>query len=575
MFSNAIVMLIIFVLLIVGLCSKRFGAAKVFVAGALVVYLAGFVSTDQLLAKSSSNVLVTLVLIMLISIGLERFSWIKSLSSMLLGPSYTLSVLRLGLATSLTSALLNNTAVVAALMHSVSSNPHHAASKLLLPMSYAAILGGTMTLVGTSTNLIVAALHADATGDALAFFDFFLIGFSLTLAGVLTLVFSARLLPDKEQRSVEIKEYLVEADVGPSSPLIGRSVLVNGLRDLEGLFLVEIVRGDYLVSPVSPNEFIEKGDKLIFSGDVSHLDTIGELPGVTLFAAQEGLLKENMVEAIVLPGAVLEGQTIKAIGFRALFDAAVVGIRRGGRKLSGQLGRISLKAGDSLILAVGPDFFARQNLSRNFALLNEKQRTRVLSFWQQGLCGGTFFMAILAASLNLFPLIKGLVVTLALMLLTGVVQAAEIRRRFPFDLWLIIASALIISQAMVNTGLTADIGGLLSGALQGVSPMLALIGVYLTTVLLTELMTNNAAAAVVFPLAWATSVSLEVSVMPFSMAVAYGASASFLTPYGYTTNLMVQNVGEYSFNDYLCAGAPITVIYAIVVLSLLPIVFPF
>lgn len=282
-----------------------------------------------------------------------------------------------------------------------------------------------------------------------------------------------------------------------------------------------------------------------------------------------------MIEVIVLPNAVIEGKTIKASGFRALFDAAVVGIRRGGKRLSGQLGQIVIKAGDSLILAVGPDFDQRQNLSKNFAVLAAQTRQTALATWKECVVGGAFLLSIVAASLGVTPLIKGLLLTLGLLAVLKVVPISELRRRFPFELWLIITAALVISQGMLNTGLTAWASASLGAGMNGYSPAAALIGVYVLTVALTELVTNNAAAAIVFPLAWALAESLGVSVLPFTMAVAYGASASFLTPYGYATNLMVQNVGRYGLVDYLRVGIPMTFVYGLLTLSLILVLFPF
>lgn len=575
MSGQQFLMLGIFLSLILGLSLKRVGIVKSFAFAGLGVYVSGIISTEELLSKASSPVLVTLVLIMLISIGLERLGWIKRLSSLLVGPSLNLSLLRLGVVTAFTSSFLNNTAVVATLMHTVRANSHHAASRLLMPLSYMAILGGTMTLVGTSTNLIVAALYTDATGDTLAFFDFLPIGLAISLMGLLIIVVFARLLPVRARAPIEIQAYLVEADVSAGSALIGKTVVGNGLRELEGLFLVEIVRGEHLISPVGPQELIESGDKLIFSGDINSLVSLRMLSGISLYAAKEGLLRENLVEVIVLPNANIEGKSIKEVGFRALFDAAVVGIRRGGRRLSGQLGGITLKAGDSLMLAIGSDFYGRQNLSRNFAVLTERMSGQPMKNWQAMLTVFCFGASVIAASLAVMPLIKGLLVTLGVMLACGIVPASELRRRFPFELWIIITAALMISQGMSNTGLTSLFGDWLSHALTNSGPIIVLTVVYVVTVLLTELVTNNAAAALMFPLALALAEGMGVSVLPFTMVVAYGASASFLTPYGYATNLMVQNVGNYRLADYFRIGVPVTLGYGVVAVMMVPMVFPF
>ncbi len=549
--------------------------SKIFLGTMLAAYFLGLVETSQVLEKASNSGLITLILLLLVSIGLEKLSWLNSLSGRLISPSYTLSLLRLGGVTAVFSAFVNNTAVVATLATAVRASRHHPASRLLMPLSYAAILGGTMTLIGTSTNLIVSSFLEDATGAGLAFFDFFPIGVAAVAVGLLVMLLSARLLPRASAEQLQVAEYVIEAEVGPGSSLIGRSIADNRLRDLDALFLVEIVRGEHLISPVAPTEFIEAGDKLIFSGDITQVNALDAFDGLSLFAVEEGLLRENMMEVIVMPNAAIEGKTIKESGFRSLFDAAVVGMRRGGKRLSGKLGNITIQAGDNLMLATGPDFNERKNLDKNFVVVDDAvagSNTTPLQNWSVSLL---LAAVVLLAALEILPLIKGLALLLICMLGLRLVRGSELRRRFPFEIWLIIASALTLSQALTNTGLVATVALALQDQLVAVGPWMALLGIYLATLLLTELMTNNAAAALSFPVAFGLAETLGVSAMPFVMAVAYGASASFLTPYGYTTNLMVQNLGGYAMRDYFRSGLPVSIAYSAVVLWLLPRVFPF
>jgi di/tricarboxylate transporter len=218
-------------------------------------------------------------------------------------------------------------------------------------------------------------------------------------------------------------------------------------------------------------------------------------------------------------------------------------MRRGGKRLSGKLGNITIQAGDSMMLAVGPDFNERKNLDKNFAIINDSVGEVQTTDTQNYAITGMLLVVITLATLDMVPLIKGMAFLLVFMLAIGVVTGSELRRRFPFELWLIIASALTLSQAMTNSGLVAVIAGVLQNNLSILGPYGALIGVYLGAWLLTEAMTNNAAAALSFPIAFGLAEGFGVSYMPFVMVVAYGASASFLTPFGYTTNLMVQNLG--------------------------------
>jgi len=570
-----VVIALIVVALIGCLIFSRWSPPLLFSAAMAACVMVGSIDLSTVMAKATNEGLVTLLLLLMVSLGLERLPWLLSLSHYVVRRSLPKTLLGLSGMTMLFSAFVNNTAVVATLAGTLRKNPYHAASQILLPISYAAILGGTLTLIGTSTNLIVSSFLEDLTGNGIAFFAFLPVALPAAMAGLAAMLLMHRVLPASDEAFAQTHDFLIEMVVADDSRLVGNTVLENGLRDLGELFLVELVRQGRLMTPVMPDEHLEAGDRLIFSGDVTKVGILERFHGLRSFALDQGLLGTNLTEVVLLPGAPVIGLTIKQSEFRSRFDAAVVGLHRDGERLSGKLGNISLRAGDSLMLAVGADFQKRSNLSRNFLIVDNSVASHSLSTTKSVITAVGMSAAVGCSIAGWVPLSTGLMFLLLLMLSLKLFSAAELRRRFPFEMWLIVSSALAISQAVLNSGLmeTAMLG--LSPLLAVFSPTMMLVLIYGLTLAMTELMTNNAAAALMFPIGYSIAVTAGLEPMAFVMAVALGGSASFLTPYGYATNLMVQNLGGYSRQDYIRFGWLVSLAYSSVVLLLLPRVFPF
>jgi len=565
----------IFLTTIVGLIRFQSRPAVVFGAALLTLVGLNLVSKEQLLSSMSNPGLVTLVLLILCSFALEKTRLLRVIASKVIVNSYNSTWLRLFGVTALSSAVLNNTAVVATLLSPIRNNPHHLASKLLLPFSYAAILGGTLTLIGTSTNLIVNSLYIDAQGKSLNFFSFTAIGAILVLVCGLVLRVASRWLPEIEHKETCSKGYFIDAKVVAGSELIGRSVEDNGLRHLESLFLVEVVRSGRLISPVTPTEVLQLGDRLIFSGDITKMMQLSQFSGLEMFAEKNGLLDSNLTEVVVKQESVLIGKTLKGAGFRALFDGAVVAIRRDGDDISGKLGEVVLKAGDFLILAVGKDFRTRRNISKNFIVISGVEPETRINGYKAWLSIGGFVFTVALAAIGVLDMLQGLVLLLGVLIFSNSISVNEVTRRFPVDIWLIVSSAILLSHALVNTGVVEVLAGLVGEVTDKDHLYLALILVYVATWLMTELITNNAAAALMFPVAYSIALGFGVDILPFVMTVAFAASCSFISPYGYQTNLMVYNAGQYQLMDFIKIGLPVSLVYAIIVLTAVPIFFPF
>lgn len=549
-------------------------APAIFGGGMLVTVLMGWVSPETMLKNAANPGLATLVLLILISFALEKTSLLRKVSSYLFSPSMAGSIWRTMGFSALASSVLNNTAVVAALLNSVRSNKHVAPSKLLIPLSYAAIMGGTLTLIGTSTNLIVNSMFTDTGNSGFAFFDFTLVGLGVTFSGLIVLFVMSYWLPDSREKEVPTSAYFVEARIASDSQLIGKTVQEAGLRHLDELFLAEIIRKREIIRPVARYDVLQAGDKLIFSGNVTKVMALKQFPGLTLFAEDNGLTTHKLTEVIIKEDSVLVGKTLKGTGFRARFDAAVVAIRRDGGRVTGKLGEVFLQPGDFLLLATGPDFSSRHNISKNFYVLSGVNPDSMLSGWRERVTLWGFVAMIAGTVITGSPLFIGALLLLALLLFTGSLNSNEIKRRFPVEIWLIVTSALCIASSMDATGLSDEIGDFAREALSGHAPFVTFAGVFLLTYLLTELITNNAAAALMFPIAYSLALGLGIDPFPMVMGVAFAASASFLTPYGYQTNLMVFNASTYRLKHFLQTGTPVAVAYIASCLVLIPTVFP-
>ena len=553
----------------------RIKPSFIFAGAAFIAFMGGMIDLSSIANNFTNSSLLTLILLILASSALEKtrlISWVsRNISEGRLGTV----VAKLGISTALLSSFTNNTAVVVSLIGAIKRNQQHAPSKLLIPLSYAAILGGTLTLIGTSTNLIINSFVEDAGLPSLNFFTPTLIGLAVLAGGVLILIPLSYFLPSYDDGSQDELPYFLEARVEPGSPLVGRSVSENNLRALRKLFLAEVIRDGKTTTSIDPDFVLQARDRLLFCGDVESVATLQEIQGLTLFG-QHHLNGQSFVEVVVSSSASFCNKTLKTSQFRDRFDAVVVAIRRGHERLEGGLGNITLTAGDTLILVPGKRFEEqRQQHNKEFVLMNDLDSSAKLDADKSALVLLGFTSVIGLALLDMVPIIKGLAGFLLLLVAFGIVQLSELRRRFPVDIVVIVGSALSIAQLMISSGLSERMGQMFIEAFNGWGVFGALVATYLMTLILTELVTNNAAAALSFPIGYSMAVGYGVDPMPFIMAVLFGASASFISPYGYQTNLLVYSVGNYHLTDYLRIGIPISIVYSGLVLTLIPYFFPF
>jgi di/tricarboxylate transporter len=565
----------IMISLVVALVTTRLSPALLFFTAIMISFLAGLIELDVMLANFTNLSLITLMMLLMASLAIEKTRLVAWLSKQITRDSLSHSITRLGLSTALLSSFTNNTAVVATLINAVKENATHAPSKLLLPLSYTAILGGTLTLIGTSTNLIVSGFVQDAGLKPLGFFDFTLVGLAVLTVGLIVIVLFSRCLPDNAREEEEQAPFYLEAQVTTSCSLIGKTVEENDLRQLKSLFLAEIIRDGEHIVPVCPSEEVLEGDTLLFVGDIDSAHNLAQFKGLQFLNPEHDIMSTNeLVEVVISHSGEIAGNTLKQVRFREKFDAAVIAIRRGHTRLEGGLGSIKLQPGDSLILAPG-EHFKDKALTKEFVYISGLEIKQQLSLKTSITVIVSFLLTLVASITGIVPLEKGLLVLLAGYMLCGILSFNQIRRRFPLELFVIVGSAIGLAQLMISTGVAGLITELLIHYINGWGVIGAFIAVYLITLIFTELITNNAAAALVFPIAYSLALSLNVDPMPFIMAVVFGASASFISPYGYQTNLMVYSAGNYRISDYLMLGIPTSLAYTVTALLMIPIVFPF
>jgi di/tricarboxylate transporter len=465
-----------------------------------------------------------------------------------------------------------------------------APSKLLIPLSYLAILGGTCTLIGTSTDLVVHGLMIQS-GDAavssgLSMFEIGMVGVPYALIGLAYLYWGGRwLLPERKEMMEQLgesrREYLAEMMVHPGCRLIGQTVEKAGLRHLPGLFLIEIERGETRIAPVGPDDLIKSEDRLVFTGIVSTIIELEKIPGLNPAAdpsyevSPKQQRDRRLCEAVVSENSPLIGRTIREADFRASYGAAVVAVHRGGKRLEQKLGDVSLRPGDTLLLQVRPHFLRAYRNDPAFYLVSDVEDYRPLRRDRAWAALALFVALIVLMTTGVVSTLVAATLGAVLMVLVGCISYGEARRSVEWQVLITIAGSFGVGTALHNSGAAAAIAEQFVGATHAFGPLAALAGIYLLGSLLTAVITNNAAAVLLFPFCLETAHILEVSPRPFLIALVLAASASFMTPIGYQTNLMVFGPGGYRFRDFLRAGAPLTLLLWIVAIVLIPIFWEF
>ncbi|HKZ28643.1 MAG TPA: SLC13 family permease [Acidimicrobiia bacterium] len=563
---------------------------SVAMTGAMVATLtAGIITPTEALAGFSNPAPVTIAALYVLAKAADKTGALTPAVGSLLGNNHSqrMTTARLTVPATFTSAFLNNTPIVAMLIPQVeiwAEARNRSPSHYLLPLSYAAVLGGVVTLMGTATNIVVSGLLEAAGQPPLGFFEITKIGLPVAVVGVSMIIALAPvLMPTRRSASQasreEMPEFTVDMVVETGGPLDGASVDQAGLRNLAGVFLVEIDRGGETIAAVGPDHILHGADRLRFAGRVDNVVDLLTLTGVALAEQTHVDLVDTPqaahFQAVIGAGSFLSGRTLKEIGFRSRYQAAVVAIHRAGQRVEAKLGDIELRAGDTLLVIADPGWKDRWSDRQDFILIAPLAGTPRMRSRRALVVAAVAVGIVATAATGVLPMVTAALLGGAALVVFGVVSPREAKASVDLDVIVTIGSAFGLAAAMEASGLAATIADGLVKGLGTLGPAGLLAGVVLTTVLLKELITNKAAVLLVFPIAIATADSIGINPRGFALAVAVAAATSFLTPIGYQTNMMVYGPGGYRFTDYLRLGIPLTVAVVAVILVGVPIIWPF
>lgn len=590
MTTDQIIVTIVIVFLLVSLYKRIFGPGFTFVIGVSVLGISGILSPSEILNGFANEQIAVIILLLFIGEVIRKSTLIDNMFNSLFKKTHTYKgfIARLLLPVAALSSMINNTPLVAIMMpyvHNWGQKNNIAVSKLLIPLSYAAILGGTATLIGTSTNLVVNGLVAEQTiipdFKTLEIFDFAPVGLiMIVLGGLYLILFGYKLLPDnrglKEKLNEKSREYIVEVRISRNSEYHNKTVENAKLRNLKGLFLVEIVRNGQVISPVSPQTKMQEDDQLIFAGNTETIADMVENDSNIKPAELGGFgrrSKTEVVEVFVTPNSNLISKTVKESNFRGKYDAAILAVHRNGEKISGKIGDVKPVAGDLLLLVTGEDFSSRSADSSEFFVVDKVRSIEKMPTYQSVLIIGGLVTSVVLSSFKIVPLFTSLLVFIIVLLLTKVAHPKELYKGLNFNLIFIIALSLALGMAMIKTNIAFALSHAFLEVIKPFGVITLLMGVYLVTNLLASVITNIGAVAITFPISLSLAEQLGADPKPFVLLVAYAAAASFITPIGYQTNLMVYGPGGYTFKDFMKIGLPLSILFMITTVIVLTLQF--
>lgn len=548
-----------------------------------VLFVSGILSPAEAVRGFSNEGMLTIAILFIVAGAVQQSGILTKMITKVIGTgkSPRFSILKMMVPVSGMSAFLNNTPIVVMftpVIRNWCKERNISPSKFLIPLSYATIFGGTITLIGTSTNLIVHGLMLDNGLKGYSIFQLAVIGVPAALIGVLYMcTIGYKLLPVRTSSDVlfeNTREYLSELIVEKNSSISGKTIEKAGLRHLNGLYLIEIIRNDgERIAPVTSHHKIKDGDRLIFTGLISTIVELQNMRGVRVDPGStiqlEDLKNGNQVllEAVVSHQSGLINKTIRQNRFRSRYGGGVIAVHRNEKRINNKVGDIILEPGDTLLVLAGRDFIKRWSSSKDFYIINPVDGPEVTDSFRTSIAVIVLAGMVLLAALEVMSMLKAATLAVLILFLTRTIGLDSAGKYMQFNVLLLIASSIGIGAAIESSGTASFIAGYIVSATEIFGTVGILILLYLVTNLFTEVITNNAAVVIMFPIALASASLTEADPLPFLVTITIAASASFSTPIGYQTNLIVYGPGGYRFTDYLKTGIALNIIYLLVTIS--------
>ena len=587
MTGEMIFVAIIIILMLIGLSFEVIRADFLIFLALVIFLLSGVISSEQALKGFSTEGMLTVLLLFIVAGAIQKHGIIEMIVYRLLGKAKDArkSMIKVTLPIGFASGFLNNTPIVVALTPIIRDwavDNGLSPSKFLIPLSYMTILGGTITMIGTSTTLVVHGLLLGSGMDGFSFFTTTVVGVPITIAGIIYLsTVGYKLLPEhlgaKDQISQETKEFLAEAIIEDNFEYQKNTVTELGSSVLDGIYIIEIIRNNSRVYPVAGDTKILTGDHIIFSGSLNTIGKIQKFKGVTIKTGTELTLDDvknkdsHLVEAVVSHNSSLLNKTLKQANFKARHDAGVIAIHRNNQRIKSRVGDIVLKTGDTLLLLADNAFIENNKYSSDFYVVNDVAPPENLNQdMRKGWIGLIALISmILTVTLGWLSMLEAMLLLVVLLIGFKFITPNEIKKFVQFDVILLIASAFAVGEAMTESGLAQYIASGLTTLATPLGILGVLVITYIVTNIFTEIITNSAAAVLMFPISLEIASVLGIDYMGLIVTVAIAASASFMTPIGYQTNLIVYGPGGYKFTDYVKVGAPLSILTMIIACSII------